>query len=317
MREVTFPFDDPVRFTDHSWPNYVMGVAVGLTEAGSLDEGFDALFFGNVPIGSGLSSSAALEMSAALALSSLAESTVDRIDTAKIGQRAEHEYVGAKTGLLDQISSLFGREDHLVRTDFRSLEVDTVPFPGGWVLLVCDTKTKHSLGDSDYNERREACETAAAYFASHLDREVKALRDVTTKDLNRLRGGLDEVVARRAAHVIGENERVLEGSACLASGDIDRFGALMFASHESSRSNFENSCPELDFLVDEAAELEAVVGARLSGGGFGGSAVMLTKPESVDEVVSSVLPPYRARFGGEFEPRVIRVSAGASIVGTA
>jgi galactokinase len=314
MKEREFALFGAEPFTDHSWPNYVMGVAAGLAEAGTLAEGFDGLFFGNVPIGSGLSSSAALEMSTGLALSALAGNEVERVELARIGQRAEHEYVGAKTGLLDQISSLYGREHHLVRTDFRTLQVSTVPFGGEYVLLTCDTRTKHSLGESDYNERRAACEAAVGYLAPRLGRPVTALRDVTSAELAAHAPGMPGLSAKRASHVVGENERVVAGAKLLASGKMHEFGTLMYASHASSRHDFENSCVELDFLVDAAAETGKVLGARLSGGGFGGSTVMLIAPDDIDPVVAALQERYRKRFGAEFVPHVIHVSEGARLI---
>lgn len=311
MEERRFTLIDPVPFEDHSWPNYVMGVAAGLASRSILAAPFRGLFFGNVPIGSGLSSSAALEVSAGLALAALAGTAVAPVDMARIGQQAEHEYVGAKTGLLDQISSLYGKADHLVHTDFRTLSVVSVPFEPTYVLLACDTRTSHSLGESDYNVRREACEAASAFFSKNLDHPVDSLRDVSSAEVEQSRGKMDAAVADRAAHVTGENERVRTGVLCLSEGDMRGFGELMFASHTSSRKLFENSCDELDYIVDLARDNSKVLGARLSGGGFGGSVVVLVKPEDADDVIGDLLPRYETRFGNPFVPRIIRVSEGA------
>jgi galactokinase len=317
MEERTFPLTAPKPFTDHMWANYVMGVTAGLRECGAVDTGFDGLFFGNVPIGSGLSSSAALEISSGFALANLFGATVTTTDMARIGQRAEHEYVGAKTGLLDQISSLSGKEHHLVHTDFRSLEITNVPFDAAYVLLTCDTQTKHALGESDYNERREACEQARDYFAAHLDHPVAALRDVSSAELGEHEPHMPGLSAKRASHVIGETERVIAGSAFLADGDMTKFGELMYASHDSSRYGFENSCEELDFLVDSSKETGKVLGARLSGGGFGGSSVMLLRSGDVETVVARLQEKYVTKFGAEFVPHVIHVSDGARLIDTA
>lgn len=317
MKEVIFPINNPRPFTNVSWPNYIMGVAAELAKgrsSGSIETAFKGLFFGNVPLGSGLSSSAALEISTGLALADLYGLTVESIDLARIGQKAEHDYVGAKTGLLDQISSLFGKKNHLVLTDFRTLEVQNVPLPSGICFLVCDTGTKHNLGESAYNERREACERAAEFFSSKLDHAVTALRDVSTDEWKKHSPGMDNAAAKRSSHVIGENSRVLKGKDLLESGALKSFGELMFKSHESSRVDFENSCAELDFLVDAAKENPNVLGARLSGGGFGGSAVMLVDPAEVSRIVAELNPRYEKRFGGKFEPRIIEASEGAHVV---
>ena len=311
MAEATFSLKASVVDKEHSWANYVLGVAAELALQHGLDTSFDSLFFGNVPLGSGLSSSAALEMSTALALLLLNDRQVDRIDLARIGQKAEHDYAGANTGLLDQISSLYGKKDHLVMSDFRSLEIATVPLSPDVCFLICDTGTKHSLGESDYNTRRLACERAAEFFKAQLDHPVAALRDVSVEEWRALENRMDREDAKRSAHVIGENTRVLAGKDLLAGGNVGRFGQLMFESHESSRKNFENSCGELDIIVDAAAELAEVLGARLSGGGFGGSAVLLLRPDSVAAASSSIEKTYRSKSGLELKTHVIEASSGA------
>ncbi len=315
MQEAAFSLEDPRPVPGAKWASYVMGVAAQLRErAPGRARPFVGLFFGNVPLGSGLSSSAALEVSTGLAVSRLFGIEVPPLDLARIGQAAEHRYVGVRTGLLDQISSLHGNEDALVMSDFRSLEVKNVPLGGGACFLICNTHARHSLVDSAYNERREACERAAAFFAGRLDHPVKALRDVSPDELERHRAALDEVTARRASHVIGENDRVLRGAELLAAGRLEEFGRLMYASHASSRYDFENSCEELDALVDTAARLPQVLGARLSGGGFGGSAVMLLPPSAVEGVRARVTEAYARRFGSPCDTLVIEPSEGAHLV---
>ena len=311
MEEASFSLSNPVPDTKHQWANYVLGVAAELADQHGLDTSFDSLFFGNVPLGSGLSSSAALEMSTALALLRLNGSEAERVDLAKIGQKAEHDYAGANTGLLDQISSLYGEKDRLVMSDFRSLEITTVPLSPDVCFLICDTGTKHSLGDSDYNTRREACERAAAFFKGILDHHVAALRDVSWDEWRAHADGMPEEDAKRSAHVIGENTRVMAGRELLSRGAVDQFGELMFQSHESSRNNFENSCAELDVIVDAAAGIPEVLGARLSGGGFGGSAVLLLRPNAVSDVTSAIGKIYQDKTGRELRTHMIEASAGA------
>ncbi|MBI3987905.1 MAG: galactokinase [Lentisphaerae bacterium] len=303
------PVTGPAR--DMPWVNYVRGVVAGLSGVGRLDHGFDATVSGDVPLGAGLSSSAALEVSTALALCGLYGLEIPALELAKLCQKAEHEFTGARCGLLDQFSSLFGREDCLVYSDFRTLSVESVPFGRAGCFLIADTKVKHNLVESEYNERRACCEKAVPFFASALGRPVRALRDVTLEEWKRWSPRMEPLAARRAAHVIGENERVEEGRRRLAAGDLKGFGALMFDSHESSRRQFENSCRELDAIVDFARGHDAVLGARLSGGGFGGSAVILAPPAQADRVARDVEQHFRETFNRACEVRLVRPSGGA------
>ena len=309
-----FPVADPAPSKSMSWANYVKGVLAGLRGKGPVDTGFDALFGGNVPLGAGLSSSASLEMCSGLALARLYGLTVAPLDLAKIGQAAEHHYAGVKCGLLDQISSLFGRQNALVMSDFRTLDVQTVPLGPEACFLICNTAVKHSLVESEYNERRERCEEAARHFAAVLPHPVKHLRDVTWAELETHRATMNPVAAKRAAHVIGENTRVLKGRELLAKHDLAGFGKLMFESHESSRTQFENSCRELDMLVDAAKSLPAALGARLSGGGFGGSVVVLVRVGDAKAVASRLAAAYNDAFGHPCTTMVIRPSDGARVL---
>lgn len=297
------------------WANYLAGVAALLAETeGKINRGFNAVFSGDVPQGAGLSSSAALEVATAYGLGALFNVTFPQMTVAKICQKAENEWTGAHCGLLDQISSVFGVEHALVFTDFRLLNVETAPLDADMCFLLANTGVKHNLVESAYNERRAACEQAAKFFSSALGNRVRALRDVSQEELKKYASALDPVVARRAAHVIGENTRVLEARQLLNERRMHEFGRLMFQSHQSSRFNFENSCPELDFIVDTAAGIPQVFGARLSGGGFGGSVVMLTHPRETDRVTEAVSSAYASRFGSACNLRAIKPSAGAHIL---
>jgi galactokinase len=314
MKEVTFGASCAGPSTDDTWSNYVKGVLAGLRERAPVPSGFDGLFLGNIPLGAGLSSSAALEVSSGLALAQLYGIAVDRLEMARIGQAAEHRFAGVKCGLLDQISSLFGAEEMLVETDFRTFAVKNVPLGEDACFLMCNTHAKHALVDGEYNRRRAACEAARDHFAKVLPHPVRALRDVSLGEWRTHRGGLDDGVARRAAHPIGENERVLAAAGALAAGDLIRFGQLMFESHESSRVNFENSCPELDCLVAAARKIPGVLGARLSGGGFGGSVVVLVHPRDAETAGAALANAYAAAFGKPCDVRLIRPSGGAEVV---
>jgi galactokinase len=314
MEEVSFDADNPTPSRQACWSNYVKGVLSGLNHGRREPTGFLGLFLGNVPLGAGLSSSAALEMASGKALCEMYGIEVDPIALARIGQKAEHEFAGVKCGLLDQISSLFGKENMLVMSDFRSLEVENVPLGADACFLMCNTSDKHALVDGAYNERRQNCEQAARFFASVLDHPVTALRDVSWAEWQKHSGKTDPLTARRAAHPIGENERVLKGRELLRHGKLEEFGRLMFESHRSSREYFENSCRKLDFLVATAEKLPGVLGARLSGGGFGGSAVMLIHPRDVETVRHAVATAYRKEFGHPCDIRVITPSGGARVI---
>jgi galactokinase len=312
--ECRFSLADVAPAKAMSWANYVKGVLAGFQGRARLAHGFIGMFLGDVPLGAGLSSSAALEMCSGLALAKLYKLAVPPLDLAKIGQAAEHKYAGVKCGLLDQISSLFGQEDALVMSDFRTLQVRNVPLGADACFLVCNTAVKHSLVESEYNERRERCEQAAHYFASVLTHPVTHLRDVSWAELEKHRGGMEAVVAKRATHVVGENTRVLQGEALLGRHDLAAFGKLMFQSHETSRTQFENSCPELDVLVDAAAQDGEALGARLSGGGFGGSVVVLVRAGAAQGVGQRLAAAYSKAFGHPCATMVIRPSAGGRVL---
>lgn len=313
-REVSFNVDSPRPTKKDSWSNYCKGVLAGLLPLGEFKTGFNAYLMGNVPQGAGLSSSAALETATGLAIAKLYGIKVDKLTLAKIGQKAEHEFAGCNCGLLDQISSIFGKKGCLVKTDFRSLEVKTVPMGSDVVLLVCDSKAKHALVDGAYNQRREDCEAAAAFFAKKLKHPVSALRDVSFAEWKRLRDGMPKRVANRAAHPIGEDERVIKGSALLDKGDLKGFGKLMFDSHASSAQFFENSCPELDFIVGAAKHIPGILGARLSGGGFGGSVVALTTRKDAKKSAAALAEAFQKKYGVGTTVREITPCAGARIV---
>lgn len=313
MREISFSAGVPLRNESELWPNYVIGIMAALRERGAPARGFQGLFLSDVPMGAGLSSSAALEVSAGLALGRLCGVALDRLDLARLSQKAEHEFAGVRCGLLDQLSSLCGQEDALVLTDFRSLDVTAVPLGADACFLIVNTNARRMLVEGEYNKRRQQCEEAARFFAERLQHPVSALRDVNGLELERFRPAMNPVVAARAAHVIGENARVLEARADLERGDLEAFGRRMFSSHESSRVNFENSCEELDFLVDRSRTIPGVLGARLSGGGFGGSVVILLHPRDTDTVRHALETAFARRFGHTADSRVIRPSQGASL----
>lgn len=314
MHEVTFPLASATPVKEDTWANYVIGTVAGLTAIRPQTAGFDAMFLGNIPLGSGLSSSAALEMCTAKALCALWGITADNVTLAKIGQKAEHDYAGCSCGLLDQISSLCGEQGKLVKTDFRTLKVETVDMGADVCFLMCNPHAKHALVDGQYNSRRQACEEAAAYFAKVLPHPVTALRDVSWAEWEAHHAGLDPIVAKRAAHPIGEDERVIEGAALLEKGDLDGFGKLLNASHASSQTYFENSHPEIDRVVAIAQATSGVLGARISGGGFGGSVVVLVRADQADAAKAAIAKLYQEQTGKPCDVDRIVPSQGASVL---
>ena len=315
-RSVTFDISDVKPQKEDSWQNYVTGTFNWLFdgEPAKAGRGFNAVFDGNIPLGAGLSSSAALEMATALALAKIYGIEKDKTALAKIGQKAEHTFAGCPCGLLDQASSLYGKAGALVKSDFRHCLFETVDMGGDVAFMMVKSNAKHALVDGAYASRRQACEDAAKYFAGVLKHPVTHLRDVSCAEWILYRGGLSETVAKRAIHPIGEDERVLLGARLLEKGDLAGFGALMFDSHESSRSWFENSCAELDTIVDAAKATPGVLGARLSGGGFGGSCCLLVKPDAADRIAAAITQAYRTVYGDEPVCRLVKPSDGARLV---
>jgi len=260
----------------------------------------------DLPVGAGLSSSAALEVATAFAAIDLANWSLPPMRIAQLCQKAENEFVGVKCGLLDQASSVFGEDNRAILLDFRSITAETYQLPVGVSLLLLNSGIPHALTGGEYNERREQCQAAAAAL------QVTALRDATTMQV--LNSDLDPLVKRRALHITGENERVFAGREALLAGDADAFGKLMFASHESSRDNFENSTPNLDALVEIARSTNGIIGSRLTGGGFGGSTVSLIRSELAQEIIDSMQEKYLSATGAQCSAILTRPSQGARIL---
>ena len=308
-----FDTSDTQKVPGFGWANYIKGVFHFIQEhLGEKIDGLDCTFLGSIPMGAGLSSSAALEVASAFAVLKILNATIDKKEIARLCRRAEHQFAGTNCGLLDQFSSIFGRNHGLIHSDFRSLDVTSVTLPDDIEFLVVNPHVKHSLADSPYNERRERCEQAAAQLAEHLPHPVTALRDVTPAEFAENRSRIAAGAAKRAAHVVGEIDRVERGVELIRKGDMDAFGQFLFDSHQSSIENFENSCPELDAVVEAAREAGAP-GARLSGGGFGGSAIVMVRKQQAAAVSEKITALCQVKG---ISPDILAVtpSAGAHIV---
>ena len=279
-----------------AWSDYVRGVVAVLERSGQALHGADLVIASDVPAGAGLSSSAALEVAAGYALLHLSGRAIDRTALALACQQAEHEYAGTRCGLMDQFIACHGRAGHAMLLDTRTLEAVWLPLPRDIQIVVCNTMTRHALASDGYNERRADCEAAVRALAVRLPR-IRALRDVSYADLEANSDVLPDEIYRRCRHVVTENARTLSAADALRDGDIARFGVLMGASHASLRDDYEVSTPELDTLVDVAMEVDGAIGARMTGGGFGGCTVNLVRADAVDAFAAHVRVRYHARTG--------------------
>ena len=281
-RTESIPLDELAAEKVADWSRYTLGVVDQFRRHALPVAGFEAEISGNLPLGAGLSSSASLENATGLFLLKAFGGKVAPLEIARLSQMAEHEFVGVRCGLLDQIASLMSRAGHATFIDCRSYQIEHTPLAENVSVIIANSGVKHALVEGEYNTRRTDCEAAARALG------VPALRDVDRARLETEKGKLDDRIYRRALHVVGENERVLAGVEALRRGDIAAFGQLMFESHESSRFNFENSCPELDQLVAAARGTPGVFGARLSGGGFGGATINLVEKGREEQVVGAL-----------------------------
>ncbi len=288
-----FDLDEDWNRKKGSWLNYVEGVARILEEKNVKLRGVDMLIWSDVPAGAGLSSSAALETAVGLALTEISGQPIDRVALAKVGQQTEHEFAGAKVGIMDQFVSAHAIAGHALLLDCRSLDYEPVPIDTReTAVVICDTNVKHDLATSEYNTRREECEQAVEKLKEYLP-DIRQLRDVDITYYEKYSDKLPEVIRRRARHVITENKRTLEAADALKHGDLAGLGRFMWDSHKSLRDDYEVSCRELDLMVEIAAETDGVLGARMTGGGFGGSTVNLVKRENLSKFKEKIRLEYQ------------------------
>lgn len=299
VRVFSIDIDDYVEFglreedaPSQGWARYVFGICREIIKRGGKVEDFDAVFAGNVPLGAGLSSSAALESCFAFALNDLFnENTIDKFELAKIGQSTEHNYCGVNCGIMDQFASVFGREGNLMRLDCRSMEYEYFPFhPEDYLLVLVDSRVKHELKDSPYNKRRESCERVAKRLG------LETLRDATMQMLKKIRTDITAEDYFRAKFVIEEKDRVLAVCDALNAGDYETVGKKMYETHRGLSDDYEVSCEELDFLNDIAREC-GVTGSRIMGGGFGGCTINLVKKDLHDAFVDKAVKEFEAKYG--------------------
>lgn len=314
-KTVEFSLDDPIGFdAENRWSNYPRGVLSLLLEMGIELSGMDLIFTGNIPQGSGLSSSAALEVGVGITLQGLFGFIMDGPELARLCQRAENCFVGMNCGIMDQFISMMGQKDHALFLDCRTLEYRLIPLElGPYRVVICHSGVKHSLVDSEYNKRRRECETGVAVIKRRYP-QIKTLRDATISQLNTCRGELDPVVYRRCHHVITENDRVLQSIDSLKRNDLKTFGRLMNESHDSLRNDYQVSCSEIDLLVEFARNFKGVLGSRITGGGFGGCTVNLISHSVIGEFSSQLTDYYQKATGTTPQIYISTPAAGAEII---
>ncbi len=291
---------------EQSWARYIFGVCREILKRGGKVQGFDAVFAGNVPLGAGLSSSAALESCFAFALNDLFnENNIDKFELARIGQSTEHNYCGVNCGIMDQFASVCGKKGHLMRLDCRSMEFEYYPFnPEGYTLVLLDSRVKHELADSPYNKRRASCERVAKRLG------LETLRDATMEMLEAVKSDITAEDYFRAKFVIEEKQRVLDVCDALNNGDYETVGKCMYATHNGLSKDYEVSCEELDYLNDIAKEC-GVTGSRIMGGGFGGCTINLVKNELLDHFINEAKTRFNEKYGHEPKVYEVIISDGA------
>lgn len=310
----SFSLDKPLQASEIGWLNYILGVVDGFLQKGISLSGFDLIFSSDVPVGSGMSSSAAIECGLGVALNALFGANLDEESIALIGQRAEHEFVGVKCGIMDQFTSVFGKKKHVVKIDCRTQEREYFPADfGQYQVVLIDSKVKHSLVSSEYNIRRAQCETGVAAMRQNKP-TIRALRDATLADLEQVRDKVDGKVYDRCRYVIEENDRVLEVCRALSENNIDQVGALMYRTHQGLSQLYEVSCAELDLLVDLSRQEPAVIGSRMMGGGFGGCTINLIQQDKVDEVTQRISATYKKQTGITPAVYELDIAEGASVL---
>jgi galactokinase len=311
---IPFDISQPNKVAEPLWPNYLLGIVRRLLDRGFQLKNIHCVVGGDVPTGAGLSSSAALECGFAFALDQLHSFNIPKLDLIHIAQWAEHNYVGVKCGIMDQFSSMMGAEGKAFVLDCRSLSYHYFPVDlKDYSIVLCDTMVKHSLADSAYNKRREECEKGVSILRAHYP-EVKSLRDVSLNMIEEHRAEFSETVYNRCTYIVAENKRVLDASEDLKKGDMRSFGTKMYATHDGLSRLYEVSCPELDFLVDEAKKLDYVAGARMMGGGFGGCTINLVAKTKVDSFIATLRDAYATRFNHEMNAYIVAIRNGTSIL---
>jgi galactokinase len=300
--------------SDKGWPNYILGVADQFLKSGHQINGFNIVLSGDVPIGAGLSSSAAIECATGFALNELFQAGIPRLELVKMAQRAEHLFAGVRVGIMDMFASAFGKRDHVIKLDCRSLDFEYVPLKmDGIKIVLFNSNVEHSLASSEYNTRRQQCEAGVALIKKHQP-NVNSLRDATMDMLHQYVEPVDALIYKRCKYVVEEKERLLQGCEDLRHGDIKALGKKMFQTHDGLSKEYEVSCKELDFLVDQVRNNEAVLGARMMGGGFGGCTINLVREEAIDSLVQETTAAYNQAMKLDLLTYIAQIEDGTSVL---
>ena len=305
---------DNVHATKLSWPNYILGVVDQFIKKGIIINGFDVALIADVPIGAGLSSSAAVECASAMAMDEFFKTSLDKFTLVKMSQKAEHKFAGVQCGIMDQFASMFGKKNHAIKLDCRSLSYEYFPLNmTGIKIVLFDSGVKHSLASTEYNTRRHQCEEGVALIKNHHP-EIKNLRDVSIEMLDKYVAEKNPLVYQRCKFVVEENERLLRACDYLKNDDINNFGKKMFGSHDGLSKQYEVSCDELDFLVYKVRNNKAVLGARMMGGGFGGCTINLVKEECINELKEKITEEYYQHTNIELKTYIAVIDDGTSVI---
>ena len=298
---------------ENSWSNYIVGVVSELQKEGYHPTGFNMVFTGDIPQGAGLSSSAALEVATVYGLAELNNFEISPVKKALIAQSAENNFVGVECGIMDQYISCLGEKDKALLIDCDSYDYNKVPIQNKkYQFLIIDSKVQRGLVDSEYNLRRQQCNNVVKYFKENFAEDIESLRDININELFRHKDKINETDYKRATHVLTENRRVLEFADSVEDGNYEKAGQLMYASHLSLKNEYEVSCEELDFLVETALELKGVLGARMTGAGFGGCTVNLIKKDYKSKIINSIKTEYKKEYNKEPDFYTSRPAQGAS-----
>jgi galactokinase len=311
--DIELPVDN-IKPVKKQWVNYLLGVIAQLSKMGKKITGVDCVFGGNIPLGAGLSSSAALETGFAFALNKVFNLGLTKIELVKLSQKAEHEYAGVMCGIMDQFASVFGQKDKVIRLDCRSLEYELFPLKlDKFKIILCDTHVKHTLASSEYNTRRKECEEGVTLLKD-IYPEIKSLRDVSLEILNKHKVDFDPVVYRRCRFVVEENTRLLEACTSLAKNNLKHFGELMYQTHNGLKNDYEVSCRELDILVDIAKESGMVLGARMMGGGFGGCTINIVEIDKTQRFIDRISKEYKTKTDIDMPVYQVSIEEGTNIL---
>ncbi|GGD71264.1 galactokinase [Emticicia aquatilis] len=302
---------DNIHKSEKNWANFLIGVLAEIQESGKqINTGFNLVFGGDVPLGAGLSSSAAVESGMGFALNKLFDLGLSKLELALIAQQAEHKYAGVNCGIMDMFASIHGKTNSVIKLDCQDLTFEYFPFDfPEYSLVLCNTGVKHNLGDSEYNQRRAECEEGIRILQKPFP-QVDSLRDVTIPMLRSQADKLSPVVYSRCKYVVEEIERVDVACEALENGDLTTFGQKMYETHEGLSQDYEVSCPELDFLVEQTLNLDTVAGARMMGGGFGGCTINLVKADVVDDFIESMTLAYKDKFDRELLSYKVKITNG-------